>query len=418
LIRVLVVGAGGREHALAWSCRRSALPQEVLCAPGNGGTATIAENVGADPSDAASIVRLARERAIELVVLGPESSIAAGVADALQGADIAVFGPTAAAGRIETSKVFAKQLMDSAGVPTARWATATAADRSAADALIRETEGRCVVKADGPALGKGVVVCDDPARAAAALDACLQGAFGDAGTTAVVEERLEGPELSLMVLTDGTNVRVLPGARDYKRAHDGDRGPNTGGMGAVAPAGPDHGQQRALSDTLIQPVVDALRERGTPFRGCLYAGLILTPDGPKVLEYNARFGDPEAQAVLPLVNEDMVELMGAAAVGNLNAGIVDVHHGARVGVVAVADGYPGEVGTGMRVNGLDELDDDLICFHGATHRAGAGMVFTTGGRVFTLVGSGRDLAGARSTVYDHIQRLSFQGMRYRTDIGQ
>ena len=419
--RVLVAGSGAREHALAWACRRSADVAEVICAPGNGGTGAIAENVDLRADDVGAVTRVARERDVDLVVIGPDAAVAAGLADACAAEGIAVFGPTAAAGRIESSKRFAKQLMDEAGIPTACWRAGGGEDRDALRAYAAELGGRCAVKADGLALGKGVTVCDSVAEAWAAIDGCLvEGRFGEAGTQAIVEERLEGREVSVFALSDGERVWLLPPACDYKHAHDGDLGPNTGGMGAYAPpSGVD--VDPLLDEALrlvIQPCVDALRERGIPYRGCLYAGLMLTPRGIRVLEFNARFGDPETQVVLPLLASDAAALFTACAHGELGAGREPSRAGAAVGVVAASAGYPGAVMTGAVISGTDSLDDGVLCFHGGTRGAGGDALRTAGGRVLTVVATGSDHEQARQRAYENIARVSFDGMWTRRDIAR
>jgi phosphoribosylamine---glycine ligase len=416
-VKVLVVGSGAREHALVWACARSPLVDAVLCAPGNGGTAALARNVEVRAEDVEGLVQLALAEDVDLVVIGPDAAVAAGLADALDVEGVDVFGPTAAAGRIEGSKEFAKDLMNDAGIPTARWVGAGPATVDRALRFIEEHGGNVVVKADGLALGKGVTVCATVQEAAAALDECLVSRrFGDAGARVVVEERLTGPEVSVFALSDGVHVRLLAPACDYKRAHDGDAGPNTGGMGAFAPA---VNSDRLLDDavaTVIQPCVDVLRERGTPYRGCLYAGLMLTPDGVRVLEFNARFGDPETQVVLPLLAGDPVPLFLACARGELQPGRAEWSSGACVGVVAASGGYPGSVETGRPISGLDDLDPDVLVFHAGTQRAGDGRLLTSGGRVLTVVGRGDTLDAARHRAYANLERIQFAGMRYRTDI--
>jgi phosphoribosylamine--glycine ligase len=416
---VLVVGSGAREHALAWACARSPLVDEVVCAPGNGGTAQVARNVAVAADDVEGMVQLALAEDVDLVVIGPDAAIAAGLADALDVEGIDAFGPTAAAGRIEGSKEYAKDLMNDAGIPTARWVGVGAQTREKAVHFINEHSGRVVVKADGLALGKGVTVCSSVEEALAALDACLlEGRFGDAGMRVVVEERLTGPEVSIFALSDGTRVRVLAPACDYKRAYDGDQGPNTGGMGSFAP--PAFLDVDALLDEavrdVIQPCIDVLLERGTPYRGCLYAALMLTPQGLRVLEFNARFGDPETQVVLPLLADDPVPLFVACAQGELQPGRTAWDAGACVGVVAASGGYPGPVETGKVIHGLDTLDPDVLCFHAGTQRRDDGSHVTTGGRVLTVVGRGDTVDAARARAYANIERISFEGMRFRSDI--
>jgi phosphoribosylamine--glycine ligase len=421
IVRVLIVGGGGREHALAWACLRDAPDVEIIVAPGNAGTAAIAENVAVDAEDAAAVAQLAANRAVDLVVIGPDAAAAAGVADACASRGIPVFGPTAAAARIESSKTFAKQVMEDAGIPTALWVAGTAAERASLSGFIAEHDGVCVVKADGLALGKGVIVCDAIAEAESALDACLREMrFGDAGAQVVVEERLRGPEVSVFGLSDGQRIRTLVPARDHKRIFDGDHGPNTGGMGAIAPA-PDIDAaifDDEISRTVLAPCIDTLRERGTPFVGCLYAGLMLTSGGVRVIEFNARFGDPEAQVILPLLGESVVELFSACARGEVAGGTARSVGGAAVGVVAAAAGYPGEVRRGDAISGLDALDDDVLCFQAGTRRDADNTLRTAGGRVLCITATGSDLETARTHAYANLARVQFDGMQARTDIGR
>jgi phosphoribosylamine---glycine ligase len=417
MARVLIAGSGAREHALAWACVRHP-GTELLCAPGNGGTAEVATNLAVAADDVPGIVRAATEREVDLVVIGPDAAVAAGLADACAARGIAVFGPTRAAGRVESSKEFAKHLADAAGIPTARWLAGGVDDRDRLHGFAGEL-GSCVVKADGLALGKGVTVCDDAAQARVAIDACLlEGRFGDAGARVVVEERMGGREVSVFALSDGEAVRVLLPACDYKRSEDGDRGPNTGGMGAYAPpAGLDAGA--LLDESLrrfVEPCVAALRELGTPYRGCLYAGLMLTDAGLRLVEFNARFGDPEMQVVLPLLDEDLLDLLTACAHGGLPAGRAAALPGAAVGVVAAAAGYPGPVRGGDAITGLDRLDPGAVLFHAGTRRDPDGTVRTAGGRVLTVVGRGATLAAARERAYANLARVRFDGMRHRRDI--
>ena len=416
-----MVGSGAREHALAWACSRSPLVREVLSAPGNGGTARLARNREVAADDVEGIVQLCLAEQVDLVVIGPDAAVAAGLADALDVEGIDVFGPTAAAGRIEASKEFAKQVMNDAGIPTARWVAASVSTREVALHFIAEHGGRCVVKADGLALGKGVTVCSTVDEAVAAVDACLlEGRFGEAGQRVLVEELLTGPEVSVFALSDGVHVRMLAPACDYKRALDGDQGPMTGGMGSYAPSAvvdADVLLDEALS-TVVQPCVDVLREQGTPYRGCLYAALMLTPAGLRVLEFNARFGDPEAQVVLPLLADDPVPLFLDCARGELQPGRAAWGSGACVGVVAASGGYPGAVETGMPITGLDALDHDVLCFHAGTRHLPTDEVVTSGGRVLTVVARGASLDRARDRAYANIERIAFQGMRYRRDIAR
>ena len=419
--RVLIVGSGGREHALAWACLRDAPGLSVLVAPGNGGTASIAENIAVEVTDAQAVARLAAERDVDLVIIGPDAAAAAGVADACHARGILVFGPTAAAARIESSKTFAKQLMEAAGIPTARWCAGGAADRTRLSAFIADVGGACVVKADGLALGKGVTVCAEAAEAERALDECFgELRFGDAGRQVVVEELLTGPEVSVFGLSDGRSVRILVPARDHKRIFDGDRGPNTGGMGAVAPPPDDRLDAviEEVSRTVLDPCITALREQGNPFVGCLYAGLMLTPDGVRVLEFNARFGDPETQVVVPLLEESLLDVLTACARGEVSAGVAHARRGAAVGIVAAAAGYPGDVRRGDVITGIDTLDDDVLCFHAGTARDAGGTLRTAGGRVLCITAIGSDVEAARARVYGNLARVHFDGMQTRGDIGR
>ena len=419
-MRVLIVGSGGREHALAWVCKRDAPDLEVIVGPGNGGTAGIAENVALDVEDARAVAQLAAERGADLVIIGPDAAAAAGVADACIGRGVAVFGPTAAAARIESSKTFAKQVMGEAGIPTARWVAGSAEDRRSLSAFVAEHHGACVVKADGLALGKGVFVCDSVDAAERSLDECLrEQRFGAAGTHVIVEELLSGPEVSVFGLTDGRHVRTLVPARDHKRIFDGDRGPNTGGMGSIAPP-PDIDPasfNEEVAQTVLQPCIDALRERGTPFVGCLYVGLMLTADGPRVLEFNARFGDPEAQVILPLLGESALALFTACTRGEVDPGIAAVSGSAAIGVVAAAAGYPGDVRRGDPITGIETLDSDVLCFHAGTRRDGGGTLRTSGGRVLCVTALGPDVGAARSRAYGNLARVHFDGLQSRSDIG-
>ena len=416
---VLVAGSGAREHALAWACAQRHPDLRITCAPGNGGTAAFATNVPVAADDAHGIARLARETHAGLVVIGPDAALAAGVADACREERIAVFGPSRAAARIESSKEFAKSVMGAAGIPTARWCAGDAGDRATLTAFIAELHGRCVVKADGLALGKGVTVCEDVGEAVAAVSACLdEGRFGAAGNRVLIEERLSGPEVSAMALVDGTNLRLLPPSRDHKRIGDGDTGPNTGGMGAVTPPpGLDPALLDAIERDVLRPCVEALSAAGTPFSGCLYAGLMLTAEGLRVLEFNARFGDPETQVVLPVLEEDVLELLTACAHGALLPGTARrAPEGCAVGVVLAAAGYPGTPRRGDTITGLNTLGRDILAFHASTRVSDDGLV-TDGGRVLTLVARDGSADGARQRVYSAVASVHFDGMQLRRDIG-
>lgn len=417
-MRVLVIGEGAREHALCWRLASSATIEEVVCAPGNVGIAEVARLRGVDPGDPRAVTELAVEEGVDLVVVGPEKPLVAGVADALTEAKLPVFGPSAAAAQIESSKAFAKQVMAEAGVATA--ASWTGDDTAGALAALDRFGPPYVVKADGLAAGKGVVVTAERGEAERAVRAALvDRAFGAAGARLVVEAHLDGPEVSAFAVADGEQVRLLSSAQDYKRLGDGDRGPNTGGMGAYSPVYLGGGTGDAeLHDTVFAPVLAALRARGTPYVGVLYAGLILTQDGPQVLEFNARFGDPEAQAVLPRLRSDLGALLAGCAHGELGAvAPLEWDRRACVSVVLASAGYPGEHRTGLPISGLAELaaDPDVAVFHAGTHREGDRLV-TAGGRVLTVTAFGDDVADARTRAYAAADRISFEGLTRREDV--
>ncbi len=417
-MRILVVGSGGREHALAWKISRSPLVAALFAAPGNPGMSRVATLVPLDPRDVDAVGRWAVENRIDLVVVGPEAPLVAGLADVLARAGIPVFGPSAAAAEIEGSKAFAKDVMQAAGIPTAEYEAFT--ELAPAVAYARARGGRVVVKADGLAAGKGVVVCGDAGEAEEALRAMLVGgAHGAAGRKVVVEERLEGPEASCIAFTDGERVRMLAAAQDHKRIFDGDRGPNTGGMGAFSPT-PNVGPE-LLADVernVIVPAVRELARRGRTFRGALYAGLMLTPKGPRVLEFNARLGDPETQPILMRLRSDIVPALLAAARGDLSGVTLEFDERAAVGIVLAAEGYPAQVASGDVIEGADgSFPDDVQVFHAGTARDAGGAVVTSGGRVLTVCALGDGLADAARRAYGAVSRVRFRGMQYRTDIG-
>ena len=417
-MKVLLVGSGGREHALAWALARSPRLTDLLCAPGNAGTAALGANLPIDAADIDALVHVAITHRVDLVVVGPEGPLAAGLVDALAARDIPAFGPTRAAAEIESSKQFAKQLMRQAGLPHA----AGRAYRDAAcahayiDHAFREPP---VIKADGLAAGKGVIVPATMAEAHAAVDDLLAGRFGDASRTVVVEERLAGLEASAMAFCDGETVAPMPLSCDYKRALDDDQGSNTGGMGVYSPPGfiSAHRSQR-LFDRVHEPALRALRDAGRPFRGVLYAGLMVNEGEPAVLEFNCRFGDPETQAVLPLLRSDLLEVLRACATGTLADVPLEWSDDATVGVVLASGGYPGAYETGKPIHGLDAIDDDALLFHAGTRLADDDAVLTAGGRVLTVVARARTLAQARDRAYDNAARIEFEGRTYRSDIAR
>ncbi len=418
-MKVLVIGSGAREHALVWKCVQSELVERVYCAPGNGGTGGMARNIPIGAADVVRLVDFAKRERVGLVILGPEAAVDAGVGDALRSSGFSVFGPNRSAGRIESSKSFAKRLMVDAGIPTAAFDVFTQAEP--AKTWARERGGRVAVKADGLARGKGVVVCNSVDDASAAIDAMLvQGKFGRSGATVVLEELLEGPELSVLGVTDGTSVVLLAAARDFKRAHDGDRGPNTGGMGAYSPpVGVDEAVMQEVLTDVLEPAVRKLAASGDEFRGVLYAGVMLTNQGVRTLEFNARFGDPEAQVVLPRLETDFVALALACAKGNL-ADHPDPRWSpsACVGVVVASANYPEDVKTGFPIRGLAEMPRGVLIFHAGTRfEPGRGLV-TDGGRVVTSVALGDTVAEAREKALAGARQVRFQGAFFRTDIAQ
>ena len=420
-MKVLVIGSGAREHVLAWKCVQSDLVERVYCAPGNGGTGGMARNIPIGAADVVRIVDFAKRERLELIVLGPEAAVEAGVGDALRHAGFNVFGPDRGAGRIESSKSFAKDLMKRAEIPTADFEVFT--QPAPAKEWARRHNGQVAVKADGLARGKGVIVCAGVEESDEAVDAMLvEQRFGRSGTKIVVEERLDGPELSLLAVTDGTDVLPLAPARDYKRAREGDVGANTGGMGAYSPPkGVDDAMVQEVVDRVMRPAVRALAESGQEFRGVLYAGLMLTPQGIRTLEFNARFGDPEAQVVLPRLQSDFVALALAAAKGGL-ATHPDLRWDPRacVGVVVASGHYPDDVAMklGHRIEGLVEMPRGAFIFHAGTRfEPGIGLV-TDGGRVVTSVALGETVAQARETALAGARKVRFEGAFFRSDIAQ
>jgi phosphoribosylamine--glycine ligase len=420
-VKVLVVGSGAREHALVWKCVQSELVERVYCAPGNGGTGGMARNIPIGAADVVRMVEFAKRERIGLVVLGPEAAVDAGMGDALRKSGFNVFGPNRGAGRIESSKSFAKQLMSRAGIPTPEYAVFT--EPASAREWAREREGQVAVKADGLARGKGVIVCASVDEANAAIDAMLvQSRFGRSGATIVLEEKLQGPELSVLAITDGTDVIALAPARDFKRAHNGDQGPNTGGMGAYSPpVGVDAAVLDDVLATVLRPAIRELADSGDEFRGVLYAGLMLTPSGIRTLEFNARFGDPEAQVVLPRLESDFVALALAAAKGTL-ASIPDPKWDPRpaVAVVVASANYPDEtlMKIGFPIRGLAEMPRGVQVFHGGTRfEPGRGLI-TDGGRVVTAVALGDTVAEAREKALAGARQVRFQGAFFRTDIAE
>jgi phosphoribosylamine---glycine ligase len=415
-LRVLVVGGGGREHALVWAISRSPVVEQVVATPGNAGIAEIAECMLVAADDISRIAAIADERAVDLVVVGPEGPLVAGLTDLLRSRGTAVFGPDREAARIEGSKAWAKRVMAAGGIPTARSATFDSV--VPALAFVDELGGRAVVKADGLAAGKGVTVANDRATAEAALRACIDdGVFADAGASVVVEEILEGAEVSAFALSDGDGLLPLSLSRDFKRVGEGDTGPNTGGMGAYSPLPSVDESTESEIWKLAERTIGAMRGEGIEYRGLLYLGLMLTEEGPKVLEYNCRFGDPETQVVLPRITCDVAGLLHAAATGSLGEKVVSTSGGSSVAVVIASGGYPGDHRKGLEIFGLEDAAgvEGVMVFHSGTQLVD-GRVVTAGGRVLTVSALGRTQAEARSRAYEACSRISFEGMQYRRDI--
>ena len=416
-MKVLVVGRGGREHAIVRALGRSALASEVLCGPGNAGIAEDARVVDAGAEDVDAIVATAKSEAVDLVVIGPEAPLVAGAVDALEHAGIAAFGPSAEAARLEGSKVHAKELMADAGVPTA--SHEVLGDASRALAKLEEAKYPLVLKADGLAAGKGVIICQSQEDARDAIDIFFnQRRFGQ--TEVVLEEFLEGEELSLLALCDGENVVPLAPAQDYKRIFDGDEGPNTGGMGSYSPVpGVDPSRVEELADLVHRPVVELMAERGTPFRGVLYAGLMMSSDGPKVLEFNARFGDPETQAVLPRLYSDLAELCRASLKPGGLAGMnAEFAEDWAVTLVLASAGYPESSSKGDVITGLENASrvEGVELTHAGTARDPEGNLVTAGGRVINVTALGPGPTEARDRAYEAAKMIDFEGMQVRTDI--
>lgn len=417
-MKVLVVGGGGREAALAWALSNSSHVTRVSCAPGNAGTP---DNVAIGAESVETLVEHATAERYDLVVVGPEAPLVAGLADRLREAGIAVFGPSAAAARIEGSKIFAKELMARHGIPTARFAICdTVAD---AERYLESDQAAfpIVVKADGLAAGKGVIIAADRAEALAAVRAMLEERrFGEAGSRVLIEECLVGREVSFFALADGERIATLATCQDYKRALDGDRGLNTGGMGCYSPSAfIDEATQRRIVREVVEPTIAGMAAEGIPYRGVLFVGLMLTDDGPKVLEYNARFGDPETQVLVPRLASDWFELLHSVALGRLDPASLRWDERAAVCVVMAAGGYPGSYGKGHAISGLDSADaiDGCTVFHAGTARDG-GKVVTTGGRVLGVTALADSLASARERAYEAVSKIEWNDVQYRRDIAE
>lgn len=416
-MNILLLGSGGREHALAVALAASPRCDELYIAPGNGGTAAVGENVLLDAEDPAAVADFARETGCGLVVIGPEAPLVVGVADAVRAVGIPCFGPGAEGAQVEGSKKFSKELMERAGVPTAAYASFT--DEAAALAYVRDQGAPLVVKADGLAAGKGVVVATELSQVEDAVRACFDGAFGKAGATVVIEEMMTGPECSLLAFTDGETVRPMCTSQDHKRALEGDRGPNTGGMGAYAPVPIVTDEEHAAMVDALEKTVAQLHAEGIDYRGCLYGGFMLTPAGPKVLEFNARFGDPETQVVIPRLENDLVEVMLAVAEGRLSEVGLRWSDRWAVTVVLTSAGYPGSYEKGKVITGVEDAEamDDVTVYHAGTALTDAGELVTSGGRVLDVTALGDTFEAARDRAYAACEKIQFEGKTLRRDIG-
>lgn len=417
-MKTLVVGNGAREHAIAWKLQQSDLISELLVAPGNAGTAEIAENVPISAGDIEGLLDFVTTNKVDFTVVGPEGPLAAGIVDRFQSAGHLVFGPTQAAARIESSKVFSKELMLAESVPTGQAYTFTTYKD------VRAFTETCpiptVIKADGLAAGKGVIVAETREDALTAVkDIVKARLFGNAGDSVLIEEFLQGQEVSVFAFVDGEHVSAMAAACDYKRVGDGNVGPNTGGMGSFSPPRQEHWNHKIESRVrgeIMEPVARAMVRMGCPYSGVLYLGMMLTKDGPKVIEFNCRLGDPETQVILPRLKTDLAQIMLATAKGNLRDLEIEWSDEAYVGVVVASGGYPDYYKTGYPIQGLDNLDANVNIFQAGTAFSDTGVVVTDGGRVLTATARGRSLADARRTVYDNVGRIQFQGSFFRTDI--
>jgi phosphoribosylamine---glycine ligase len=416
-MKILVIGSGGREHALAWKLRQSPHAGRIFCAPGNAGTAEVGENVAIPGSDLEALVRFAKENHVDLTVVGPDDPLAAGIVDLFAAEKLRAFGPTKSASRIEASKIFAKELMRAQKIPTAE--ASIFSESSEALRYCERAQFPVVIKADGLALGKGVIVAADAATARSSIDEMMnQRRFGEAGRRIVMEELLRGTECSLHALVDGKNYLLLESARDHKRVLEGDQGPNTGGMGAFSPANNWNSKLQAQFEAeIMQPLLRGLLQEGIKFRGLLYPGLMITSEGPRVLEFNCRFGDPETQALLPRMKSDLLPVLEATIDGKIDTCAIEWDTRPAVTVVLASAGYPGKYETGNSISGLDHAAklEGVQIFHAGTRRA-AGEIKTAGGRVLAVTALGSTIQEARERVYDAVSRIHFENCQYRRDI--
>jgi phosphoribosylamine---glycine ligase len=416
-MKILIIGSGGREHALTWKLRQSPDADRIFCATGNAGTGEIAENVAIPVTDLMALVRFAKQNRVDLTVVGPDDPLAAGIVDLFTSENLRAFGPDKSAARIESSKIFAKEIMRAQKIPTAE--ARTFSDSSDALRYCERLRFPIVIKADGLALGKGVVIAADTETARSTIDQMMnQARFGDAGRRIIIEEFLQGTECSLHALVDGKNYLLLESARDHKRALDGDQGPNTGGMGAFSPANNWNAKLRSRFDTdIMKPLLRGLIQERVTFRGLIYPGLIITNDGPRVLEFNCRFGDPETQALLPRMKSDLLPLLEATIDGKIDQCAIEWDKCAAVTVVLASGGYPGKYQGGKSISGLEKAAqlENVHVFHAGTKREGS-EVRTAGGRVLAVTALGSTLEAARSRAYDAVSRIHFENCHYRCDI--
>lgn len=418
-MKILVIGSGGREHALAWKLKQSPRATRIYCAPGNAGTASIAQNVPVSASDLPGLLKFAQDEKIDLTVVGPDDTLAAGVADLFQKNGLRIFGPTKAAARFEWSKIFAKEFMQRHGIPTA--ASGQFSDSAEAHRFCQKMKYPIVIKADGLALGKGVIIAQSPDEAAKTIYRIMErGQFGSAGRSIVIEEFLQGQECSIHAFVDGKNYLLFPGAQDHKQVFDGDRGPNTGGMGTFSPAKiltPE--LEESVRKQVMEPFLKGLQAEGIAFSGLLFPGLMLTKDGVKVLEFNCRFGDPETQVLLTRMKSDLVDLIEATIDGTLAGKSIEWDSRAAVCVVMASGGYPGDYEKGKPISGLDQFSNsaDVTVFHAGTKLDG-GNIVTAGGRVLGVTALGADLRAAQARAYEAVRKIHFDGAQYRTDIAQ
>jgi phosphoribosylamine--glycine ligase len=412
----MVIGGGAREHALAWKIAQSPNVTELYVAPGNAGTVAIARNLNIRPNDIEALAKAAQDIGIELTVVGPEAPLASGIVDRFEHLGIPIFGPTKAATRIESSKVFAKKLMQKYAIPCPKGVTFS--NYAEGKKYLESQPVPIVVKADGLAAGKGVIIAGSRGEALKALSDILEAKiFGSAGDSVVIEECLTGREISLLAFTDGKTVVPMVPACDYKRIFDNDQGPNTGGMGSYSPPGFfDAKLTQRVMETILKPAVRAMANEGIPYKGVLYAGLMIASDMPKVLEFNARFGDPETQAILPRLQTDLVDILLAVIDNRLGEATMEWTDNACVGVVMASAGYPGNYKTGFPITGLNNLDKDILVFHAGTKLGDNSQVYTDGGRVLTVTTTGKNMAEARAKVYQNLPHIHFDGCHYRKDI--